>query len=187
MSLSEAKLKGKILNIFKTKRMEPDPDRPGQMREVTPTMILFAKELSDAYDDYAQDSETYAGDKLIATGKSTMRTILETLDAPGNTASIVALIIHNSILAYWNGCSYALAPFPPDFSVVFNIIVHPPTVPSNIGLEAAMMAGGSDSEQAGMWAASMHSQTISVKTTHSGLDTTVPVPLPKTDSNKAIS
>ena len=190
MALSKIKLYNKILSIFTTVRMEPDPDSDppfSALREATPTMIIFAKELSDAYDDYAQDSETYAGDSLIADGKSIMRSILETLDAPGNTELFVATTISDSIQAYWGVCAYALAPFPPGFSLVHTITITPPTTPSFAGIQSAIMSGGEDTIQANLWAEAIDSQTKSVKTTHIGLDTTVPTPLPKTESDKPIS
>lgn len=187
MSLDQSKIYNSILHIFQTKRMEPDPDHPGQQRPAPNNMIVFAKELSDAYDDYAQDSETYASNSLASTGKSAMRTILETLEATGNTPVSVALTIHNSIIAYWGASVYNVAPFPPGFSIVFTVTTHPPTTPSFPGIQSAIMSGGSDTVQAAAWASAIHNQTLSVKTTHMGLDTTVPTPLPKTESDKPIA
>lgn len=190
MALSKPKLYNAILSIFQTKRMELDPDADppfSTLREVSPNMLIFAKELSDAYNDYAQDSETYAANSLIANGKTVMKTILETLEATGNTPVSVALTISNSIQAYWGVCAYALAPFPPGFSLVHTITITPPTTPSFAGIQSAIMSGGEDTIQANLWAEAIDSQTKSVKTTHIGLDTTVPTPLPKTDSNKPIS
>lgn len=167
--------------------MEPDPDNIGQMRPAPNTMIIFAKELADAYDKYAKSSETYAGNSLSTTGKKVMNSILETLESPGNTPIAVATTISASVMAYWGVAKYIVAPFPPGFSVVFTVITHPPTTPSFGGIQSAILSGGDDTVQADLWAAALHKQTQSVATTHIGLDTTIPVPLPKTESNKDIS
>ena len=174
MSLSQSKLYNAILDIFTKEKVEP-------------TMINFAKELSDAYDEYCQDAMTYAGNQLISAGKSQMRSILETLDAEGNTGAFVASTISSSIVAYWSNCVFApMPPLPPGFSVVTVVTITPPSTPSASGIQSAIMSGGSDTVQANLWALAIHQQTLSVTTTHIGLDTTLPTPLPKTESNKPI-
>jgi hypothetical protein len=187
MALKQTDLYKDILKIFQTKRMEPDPDNIGLFRPAPNTMLIFAKELSDAYDKYAKDSETYAGDSLASTGKKAMNSVLDTLEVTGNTPAFVALTISLSVVAYWGVSKYNIAPFPPGFSIVFTVITHPPTTPSFAGIQSAIISGGEDTIQANLWAAALHKQTLSVATTHIGLDTTVPVPLPKTESKKPIS
>lgn len=150
-------------------------------------MKIFAKEFSDLYHDYASDSETYAGNSLIANGKSQMKDLLELLDAPGNTAAFVALQISLSIDLYWQHAAYKpMPPLPPGFSVVNTITIAQPTTKSFPGIQSGILSGGQDSIQAGLWTTAIHNQTLSVKTTHIGLDTTVPVPQPKTVSDQPI-
>jgi hypothetical protein len=103
----------------------------------------------------------------------------------------VASIVTNSAHSYWLTASYMVAPFPSGFSVVFTITVSPPAgsavVTCIASLASAMLAKMSIEEQADAWASALHQLTLSVKTTHIGLDTTVPTPLPKTESDKDIT
>lgn len=153
----------------------------------TPSMRNFAIQLSSAYKKYAKDITTYGANKLTVLGANTMRSILNQLDAPGNTAPFVAQIIENSIIAFWGASAFNLLPPPPLFSSQHTIVIKPMS-PGIIfsGIQAGILAGGSASIQATAWATAMHTATKTVTTTHIGFDTTLPVPLPKTESNKLI-
>lgn len=152
-----------------------------------PSMRNFAIQLSSAYRKYAKDITTYGENKLAILGANTMRTILNQLDAPGNTAAFVAQIIEKSVIAFWNVSAFSLVPPPPGFSSQHTIIITPMS-PGIIfsGVSAGILSGGSAAIQATAWATAMHLATKTVMTTHIGFDTTLPVPLPKTEPNKLI-
>jgi hypothetical protein len=110
------------------------------------------------------------------------------LDAPGNTASFVGLTIELALIDYWNNAAFLVGTPPPGFSTETSITITPPSPgPVQAALITALAVGDGDEQQALLWATALHNATMTVKTTHTGLDTTIPTPLPKTESDKPIS
>lgn len=170
------KLKNNILNDIFRKEVP------------NPSMTNFAKQLSGAYKSYTEDIITFAGDSLVSFGNSNMETKLLDLDSQGNTASFVGLIIEAAIIEFWNHAAFAVGTPPPGFSTETSITITPPSPgPLQAAIIAALAVENGDESQALLWATGIHNLTMTIKTTHSGLDTTTPTPLPKTVSNQPIS
>lgn len=185
MALNQAKLTASLLDIFANK---------GSSR----TVEAFEEQWADAYDSYARDARDVSGDSLLLASPTGFRRSLNfrSCSQPQHIANQFEMAFQ----AYWTGAIFQIG-IPPSpipigcpnvggntiFGVELTsmvILVTPQVVFGQMYPEFSVAdRGDSISARATRIAAAMHmATTTAILVLISGLDTTVPTPLPITNT-----
>lgn len=192
MALDVATLKAELLKLF-------DPDDVGFVGYPA-TIAAAATNLANAYDTYASSAEDVSGDALVSADKATFESILAAqLPAPvvGTLPADAALAFANAFIAYWAGATFAVGSLPPASppgcpnmggTTIFSAETTSVAVAVAVGLladlttEFAVNTVDPDAKADDL-ANALHTATTSeVTVLITGLDTTLPVPLPITNT-----
>lgn len=189
MALDVNKLKTELLKII-------DPNDPHFVGYPT-NATDFANNWANAYDTYAKDAQDVSGDVLITAFKSAMAAKLLTLNVPAGVIATAASTFDDALKAYWASAVFAIGIVPTPASACPSVggTGTWATETSSIGvgftagiLEASLLSllaiPSSDPQvKAPALAAAFHNATTSaVKILITGVDTTVPTPLPITNT-----
>jgi len=164
-----------------------NPDNPGFVGY--PADILnVAINWANAYDAYALSAQDQSKDSIISANKAGFQTGLESLpNANIGTAELSALAFETAFVNYWTGGVFAIGKLP-EFGVggtgIFSIettslvISVVPSMMYNQVLPVFSTIKPSLIDTVDAIAQAMHNATIGVIVTITGLDTSLPTPVP---------